>query len=659
MPELIALPPKHSRSELRSQRRRELREKYPTALRMFRKFMKGIRAALGVITIILFATLQNGCVAFWHLLLHIWLGRVEKSYLREDMNDNSYKTLQWFLVFTCAALLSAWLAQMSAFAQGQRDTTYGGAIWIVITFVLIAALINLRDVYKSRMYWFLRKSGRSSRKNNNIHSPMVPAEEKDEENQNQNQNQQGSQNLGLDRQLSVSSDITMDEALQDDLDLDQDLDLDEENKEEDRNQNYCASPSQFTADSPPPPPPETMRPSYMPEPSSNNNVKFSENPPKVRMTIAEAAAREMMGNSTATSLCSKCKASCTILTTVLACIATMTQVANSSRYPPMGKLFDIGDPEYIYPTQNMYRERMMHIWCAGERTHPEQPVVLFEHGWMGSSLDWSMVRRYTKDYTRVCSYDRAGYGWSDRGPNPRTSFQIAAETELMLDKAEEYIWGSKRTPGKDKFVLCGHSMAGFQMRIFTDRNPDMVAGILFADAVNPDYVKGAGYGNRFPANPANYIGSWFLAPTVMPMVTSGIPAIMGVADDAENSDVKTEVDWFAYRYAFILSRSRWFEVANDEWVCWPEHAARTSDSKVLGANATLGDLPITVFVAMESAAFDSYHEGEALQDLSTDSRLHLLPNAEHGFIFNKEYSQELNSAIIELIERTNKTDTDN
>ncbi|GMH89674.1 hypothetical protein TrVE_jg9248 [Triparma verrucosa] len=628
MPEMVALPPQSqpSRSHFRSQRRRELREKYPTVLRLFRNFMKGIRAALGLLTIVLFATLQNGCVAFWHLLLYVWLGRVEKSYLREDMNDNSYKWLQTFLTFTCVALLSAWLAQLSAFIAGQRDTTYGGAILTVVTFVLIAALINLRDVYKSRMYWFLRKSGRNSRKKKGewASSPMVPADA-DEENQSPN---------GMNRSDSVTSDITMDEALQQ---------ADEEEEEEEERQEENPSPSQFSADSPPPPPPG--------DPPGPLEGK----PPEVRMTIAEAATREMMSDSFQTSVCSKMKASCTIFTTILACIATVTQVSNASRYPAMGTLVDIGNPEYIYPTQALYRSRMMHIWCAGERKDGA-PVVLFEHGWMGSSLDWAMVRRYTKEYTRVCSYDRAGYGWSDRGPNPRTSFQIAAETELMLERAEDYIWGRKQT-AKDKFVLCGHSMAGFQMRIFTDRNPEMVAGILFADAVNPDYVKGAGYGNRFPANPANYVGSWFLSTTIMPMVTSAVPAFMGVADDAEDSDVKTEVDWFAYRYAYILSRSRWFEVANDEWVCWPEHAARTSDSKVLGANATLGDLPITVFVAMKSAAFDSYTEGEALQDLSTDSKLHLLPSAEHGFIFDKEYSQDLNSAIIELIERANKTVT--
>ena len=66
----------------------------------------------------------------------------------------------------------------------------------------------------------------------------------------------------------------------------------------------------------------------------------------------------------------------------------------------------------------------MHIWCEGEINADETvPVILFEHGWMGSSLDWSLVFHEMKSHTRVCSYDRAGYGWSEQGPLPRTAIQ--------------------------------------------------------------------------------------------------------------------------------------------------------------------------------------------------------------------------------------------
>ena len=53
----------------------------------------------------------------------------------------------------------------------------------------------------------------------------------------------------------------------------------------------------------------------------------------------------------------------------------------------------------------------MHVWCMGEvQADTSAPIVWFEHGWMGSSMDWHLVMYEMKKHTRVCSYDRAGYG---------------------------------------------------------------------------------------------------------------------------------------------------------------------------------------------------------------------------------------------------------
>ena len=70
-----------------------------------------------------------------------------------------------------------------------------------------------------------------------------------------------------------------------------------------------------------------------------------------------------------------------------------------------------------------------------------------------------------KAHTRVCSYDRAGYGWSNPGPAlaPRTSEQITRELETLMGVAEDYIWQNDPVgrAGGRKLLLCGHSMAGF------------------------------------------------------------------------------------------------------------------------------------------------------------------------------------------------------
>ncbi len=68
-------------------------------------------------------------------------------------------------------------------------------------------------------------------------------------------------------------------------------------------------------------------------------------------------------------------------------------------------------------------------------------------------------------FSRVCSYDRAGYGSSDPGPMPRTSAQIAEDLHTLLQKAGE------RPP----YLLVGHSFGGYHVRVFYGKYPDQVA----------------------------------------------------------------------------------------------------------------------------------------------------------------------------------------
>ena len=77
--------------------------------------------------------------------------------------------------------------------------------------------------------------------------------------------------------------------------------------------------------------------------------------------------------------------------------------------------------------------------------------------------------------TRVCSYDRAGFGWSDPRPDPRDADHIVAELHGLLSAAA--IAGP--------IVLIGHSIAGLYIRDYTARYPANVAGLVFVDASTP------------------------------------------------------------------------------------------------------------------------------------------------------------------------------
>lgn len=147
-----------------------------------------------------------------------------------------------------------------------------------------------------------------------------------------------------------------------------------------------------------------------------------------------------------------------IVAAVAAFGATYEIVAGStdqSTYPPAGRLVDVGG----------YR---MHLDCSGEGS----PTVVMDAGLGGSSLDWSLVQADVALTTRVCSYDRAGMGWSDASPQPRTPAHIAEELHTLLRMAG--------VPGP--YVLVGHSLAGKNIRMLASAHPDEVAGMVLVDA---------------------------------------------------------------------------------------------------------------------------------------------------------------------------------
>jgi len=132
---------------------------------------------------------------------------------------------------------------------------------------------------------------------------------------------------------------------------------------------------------------------------------------------------------------------------------------DSRRFPPRGHLFSVGSIR-------------LNLNCTGYG----KPVVVLDSGMGGSSLDWQLVQPEVAKFTRVCSHDRAGHGWSDSSPAPRTSLQIARELEGLLTSAGE----------RGPYVLVGHSFGGYNVRMFYTLRPRDVAGVVLVDAEHPD-----------------------------------------------------------------------------------------------------------------------------------------------------------------------------
>ena len=140
-----------------------------------------------------------------------------------------------------------------------------------------------------------------------------------------------------------------------------------------------------------------------------------------------------------------------------------------------------------------------YIWVGNHRLHLNcigngSPTVVFDSGLGGSSLDWVLVQPQVAFFARACTYDRAGYGWSDAGPLPRDSAHISRELETLL--------GNASVPAP--YLLVGHSFGGLNIRLFSHNNPQQVAGLVLVDSSHEDQFwrfEEAGVG---PSEPRNY-----------------------------------------------------------------------------------------------------------------------------------------------------------
>ncbi len=128
------------------------------------------------------------------------------------------------------------------------------------------------------------------------------------------------------------------------------------------------------------------------------------------------------------------------------------------RFPPPGRFVRVN-------------ERRMHIHVTGEGT----PTVVFEAGMGASCLSWTLVQPHVAQFTRAVSYDRAGHGWSDPAPEPRTAQQIAQELHALLNAT-----GLPRP-----YVLVGHSFGGYVNRAFAHLYREEVVGMVLVDSVHP------------------------------------------------------------------------------------------------------------------------------------------------------------------------------
>ncbi len=136
----------------------------------------------------------------------------------------------------------------------------------------------------------------------------------------------------------------------------------------------------------------------------------------------------------------------------------MSSQKNDHVAPP-GELVDIGG----------FR---LHALVRGEGA----PAVILEPALGGFSLQYTHIQSAASAFTRVMAYDRAGQGWSDPSPNPRTPANLAGELKALLGRLEL----------QPPYVLVGHSFGGLLSRIYAGSHPAEVAGVVLVDSTHVD-----------------------------------------------------------------------------------------------------------------------------------------------------------------------------
>lgn len=149
----------------------------------------------------------------------------------------------------------------------------------------------------------------------------------------------------------------------------------------------------------------------------------------------------------------------------------------------------------------------LHIHCRGRGS----PSVIFESGLGGTSLDWVRVQPDVSRFTLACSYDRAGYGWSERGPEPRHADRIARELDRLLVHANV----------PPPYLLVGHSFGGLAVRLFAARKErGAVSGLVLVDATHEhQFRRMESSGVRVPMAPTGrrfVIANHGLVPSALP-----------------------------------------------------------------------------------------------------------------------------------------------
>jgi pimeloyl-ACP methyl ester carboxylesterase len=280
------------------------------------------------------------------------------------------------------------------------------------------------------------------------------------------------------------------------------------------------------------------------------------------------------------------------LISTLAFVGAIYQVIatrlSERKYPPPGRLINIGG----------YR---LHIHCSGAAGAQVGPTIVMDAGIGECSLGWSLVQPEIAKFARVCTYDRAGLGWSDPSPTARTSQQIVNELHALLTDAGI----------EPPYLMVGHSFGGLNLRLYASQFPEEVAGMVLVDASHENYS-------------LSHLNSFYIR---LGLLTAplGLPRLFAGFVISENPIFAGDSK-YPSAYRAIATSTKYLNTVRREYSAMDESWSQARSSK-----KSLGDRPLVVLLPTSDDELFPVAKKlqEDLASRSTEGKLVLVENSGH------------------------------